>query len=139
MNMNDSERFQWKLMVARHLANNYGWYIELAKPRNIPGNLDFDAWVNGSQKWAFEIIESENLEDLQEEIDQVSWRAYNVYLEIPKSIAPDILASAIHRAYHNNPDIRAFIHYRSKDILLNHQSMKDESTVLSSILTVLTS
>ncbi len=116
--------------IAEHLANEYGYYAELPKIKNIPGNTEFDAWVNGVEKWEFKYIETKTVNAINGALKKASKQASNIFIKIKGQGNLQNLTEALskHKSF---KDRILIIQCGEKDCVLTKYHWKTEKELLS--------
>lgn len=73
--------FESNLGIARKLASN-GYFVELREVAKLPGNKQFDAWANATERWEFKTISSKVVRQISKEIGLASLQAQRIFLEL---------------------------------------------------------
>ncbi len=113
--------------VAEHLANEYGYYVELPKIKNIPGNTEFDAWVNGVEKWEFKYIGTTNLDTLSTNLRGSRNQAPNIFIKIKGDFDIGNLSKALTDRLHG--DGMVIIQNGGKSYKIPRKNLRSESFI----------
>ncbi len=76
------DEFQENLRAAKRLSNEYGYFIEMKKKSGIKGNLEFDVWVNGVEKWEFKSLKALSSRSTTKDVTKGLNQARNYYINI---------------------------------------------------------
>lgn len=93
------EEFTRNLAVAKLLAENKGYYIELRKAGILKDNLQFDAWVNGMEKWEFKHISSTKITTISRDLKKAIEQAQHIVLEFDSNLQVSKIVSAVSSRY----------------------------------------
>lgn len=86
----DAEEFPANLAAGTALAEQRGYFVELRSADVLRANRQFDAWVNGMEKWEFKHLTSRKLRTLETDIRNASRQASYlfIHLQSPQQLTP---------------------------------------------------
>ena len=97
--LTSDEEFTRNLAASTLLAESKGYYVELRKAENLKDNLQFDAWVNGMEKWEFKHISSVKITTISRDLKKAVEQAQHIVLEFDSHLQVPKIVSAISSRY----------------------------------------
>lgn len=89
------DEFTRNLSTATLLAETKGYYVELRKAEALKDNLQFDAWVNGMEKWEFKHVSSSRIATISRDLKKALEQAQHVVLEFDSHLQVPKIVSAV--------------------------------------------
>jgi len=81
LSLEKETEFTQNLSTGKILAEG-GYFVELRSPDKLPGNKQFDAWINGTESWEFKTISSKTVRQISKDIGVSSLQAQRVFIEL---------------------------------------------------------
>ena len=137
----DSE-FEGNLNLAKKLAENKGYFVELKKAdMTLKNNKQFDAWINGNEPWEFKSLISKNPKVISKEIKKATEQASRNFFELNSEDQIEKFSQALNNRVEKIKDIGREITlmsiiYKDQIVTLNWKELQDKEVVFK-ILTSL--